>query len=631
MSPWRTRAPQRLDLLALADRRRALRRHPDRDRVLLVEREVVRARLAGDVDAPRSRLGDEPHAGGARDVDDVQRAPRLLRQLERAPDRAELGDDRPRVEVVAEREAPLGDRLRGEPRRQLRVLRMHCDGKPEPGGARHPGVQRLVVRHHEVVDAGRAHERLEADDAALGELVEAVDRPGHEPAPEGEVDDRRLARGGELEVEGGAVDRRRARVQRHVDERRRPSCRERAGRVGESLPVGPPRLVAVHVRVDNAGEDVQPGRVDRLGGIPSSSGATATTSPSAIPTSLDATPTGVTTTPPRTMRSNLGRGRSYRWPPRGSQPSGTGRERPGEACHARGRCERPWAQAAANEEHGRLRARDELATHVSEPLLLPALGETEHDEPGVVGGTDELIGSRLDEQRLGCDAEHPLDRERSAREQPARSLPSPAPDEPARRNGSSRARAIQAASSIAAQSCAAPENGTRTGRLEPSPAVSTPTSHGARARNARDDLVLDQRGRRVDEDEIDVLLGREPNEVAAGVGRAERGGARGEPVREQSLPRLVEEGGCGSEVAGWGRARVRGSPRATAFAPAAPRARRATAACASSSAATRIDRSGATSYSGRGKDPGGGSPARAPAAPATGRFRARRRARRGPA
>ncbi len=66
----------------------------------------------------------------------------------------------------------------------------------------------------------------------------------------------------------------------------------------------------------------------------------------------------------------------------------------------------------------------------------------------------------------------------------------------------------------------------------------------------RDDLVLDQRGRRVDENEIDVLLGSEPYEVAAGVGRAERGSARGEPAREQALPRLVEEGGCGSEVAG---------------------------------------------------------------------------------
>ncbi len=265
-------APQRLDLLAFADRRRALRHHPDRDSVLLVERKIVRAGLAGDVDALCSRLGDEPHARGARDVDDVQGTPGFLRQLERSADRTELGHDRPRVEVVAERDASLRNRPRREPRRQLRVLGVHCDGEPELCGTRHPRAECLVVRHHKVVDAGRTHERLEADDAAIGELVEAVYRPGHEPSPEGEVDDRSLVCGGKLEVEGRAVDRRRARIQRHVDERRRPSRCQRAGRVGKSLPVAAAGIVAMHVRVDNPGEDVETGRVDRLRGRPAQLG-----------------------------------------------------------------------------------------------------------------------------------------------------------------------------------------------------------------------------------------------------------------------------------------------------------------------------------------------------------------------
>ena len=45
------------------------------------------------------------------------------------------------------------------------------------------------------VDPAVAHERLEADDAALGELVEAVEVAGDDAAPQREVDDRGRARG----------------------------------------------------------------------------------------------------------------------------------------------------------------------------------------------------------------------------------------------------------------------------------------------------------------------------------------------------------------------------------------------------------------------------------------------------
>ena len=40
--------------------------------------------------------------------------------------------------------------------------------------------------------------------------------------------------------------------------------RERARAGGEALPVGPSGVVEVHVRIDQAGQDEQPGRVDRL-------------------------------------------------------------------------------------------------------------------------------------------------------------------------------------------------------------------------------------------------------------------------------------------------------------------------------------------------------------------------------
>ena len=143
---------------------------------------------------------------------------------------------------------------------------MHRDRQAEAGGARHPGVQRLVVRGGEVVHPGGAHEGLEADHAPGRELVEAIDVARHEPAPEREVDVRRGLRGRKLEVERIAVERRRAGVERHVGEGRRAAGCKRPGSVVEPLPVGAARVVAVDVGVDDAGEDVQPVGVDRLPG-----------------------------------------------------------------------------------------------------------------------------------------------------------------------------------------------------------------------------------------------------------------------------------------------------------------------------------------------------------------------------
>ena len=64
-----------------------------------------------------------------------------------------------------------------------------------------------------------------------------------------------------------AVDRRRRRVQRHVEEARATTGREGRGAGREPLPVGPARIVEVHVRIDDAGEDVEAGGVDLRRGI----------------------------------------------------------------------------------------------------------------------------------------------------------------------------------------------------------------------------------------------------------------------------------------------------------------------------------------------------------------------------
>ena len=167
-----------------------------RSRVLVGEQEVVRARLAGHVDAAGARLGDDGDAAAVLDVDDVERAARLLGDRDRAADRLELGRRRDAIRgsrgIACDPPRPRAGRETCVDR--LVVLGVHGDGQPERGRALHPVVERAVVGLREVVDPAVAHERLEADHAALGELVEPVEVAGHEAAPEAKVDERRAAR-----------------------------------------------------------------------------------------------------------------------------------------------------------------------------------------------------------------------------------------------------------------------------------------------------------------------------------------------------------------------------------------------------------------------------------------------------
>ncbi len=224
----------------------------------------MRARLTRHVCPTRARGCDEPNAAATGDVDDVERTAGFGRQLERARDRLELRGDRTRRQVVAHRRAALGDGSRREPARELRALCVHRHGQAEGGGTCHAGEQRLVVGRREVLHPGGAHERLEAHDATSCQLVEAVDVSGNEPAPQREVDDRDARGGGDLEVERGAVERRRTRIERHVAERGRAPSREGCRSVSEPLPLRAPRVVEVDMDVHGAGEHVQTVRENRL-------------------------------------------------------------------------------------------------------------------------------------------------------------------------------------------------------------------------------------------------------------------------------------------------------------------------------------------------------------------------------
>ena len=156
------------------------------------------------------------------------------------------------------------ERAQAELAHDHRALGVHRDGQAEHRRPAHSLVQREVVAGGEVVDAAVGHERLEADDTAGGQLVHLLDAPRHEPAPEREVDVRRAARRGQLGLERACVDRRRVGVQRHVDSAREAAGRERARAAAPAFPGGAAGVVEVHVRVDQARQDVETARVDDL-------------------------------------------------------------------------------------------------------------------------------------------------------------------------------------------------------------------------------------------------------------------------------------------------------------------------------------------------------------------------------
>ena len=138
-------------------------------------------------------------------------------------------------------------------------------GSPRDAATAHTLVQGQVVDGREVVDPARAHERLEADDPTCGELAHRVNPAGNKAAPQRDVDQRVPLEAPALLVKRSAGDRRRVRVERHVDRRRRPAGGERPRARLKALPIGATGLVHVHVAVDNPGQKMKARGVDLLG------------------------------------------------------------------------------------------------------------------------------------------------------------------------------------------------------------------------------------------------------------------------------------------------------------------------------------------------------------------------------
>ena len=198
---------------------------------------------------------------------DVQRAAGVGGQRDRAGDRLDLRDHGPGGEVVTDARAARRDRLAGQGCRERVVLGMHEHRQAKGRRGLHAPPERGIVGRLKVVDAAAAHEGLEADHTPGGELGQPIDIARHEAAPEGEVGPCGAAGRGDLGIERRRVERGRGGVQGHVHEQRAaPRC-ERGGPGRKPLPVAAAGIVEVHVRIDDPGQDVAAGGVDRLRGV----------------------------------------------------------------------------------------------------------------------------------------------------------------------------------------------------------------------------------------------------------------------------------------------------------------------------------------------------------------------------
>ena len=163
----RQRRPERLHLAARPQRRRAFRQRAQRLRILFVEEQVVRTGLGRDVNAALTCLSDQGQTATGADVDDVECATGRLGEEQRATDGLDLGDNRPRRQVVAHPGPTVGRSLAPPARRSaLSFSAWTATGRPSARRALHSLQQRGVVGGAKVVDPRVRHKGLEADHAS---------------------------------------------------------------------------------------------------------------------------------------------------------------------------------------------------------------------------------------------------------------------------------------------------------------------------------------------------------------------------------------------------------------------------------------------------------------------------------
>ena len=161
----------------------------------------------------------------------------------------------------------VGTRIGGERGISKRLLKLgvYQQRHPAPSEDGHGSCKIGSADLGEVVDAGVAQEALKAHDAGTGHRGELIDISGNHPTPETTVYPQLSGGGRELGVEGieGGGDR--SGVERHVDHRRDPAQCSGPGGGLKALPLRPPRLVDVHMAVDEPGHQHRVSEITRLG------------------------------------------------------------------------------------------------------------------------------------------------------------------------------------------------------------------------------------------------------------------------------------------------------------------------------------------------------------------------------
>ena len=251
--------PHAFAVLAVADRRRALRLRSDRVEFFRREKEIVRAALETRVDAAGLGLFDGFDRFVAGAVRDVHAAARRLGDHENAPNGFDFREDGTRRDVVGDKGLARFHRFAAEFVRNRRVFAVHDDEAVDLGDFTHAAVELPVGDVLEVarlVGAAGCDESLEARDAGLGHRNEVGRVPGNEPAHGGVVDPAGILGVRHLEFERRDVGRGGDVVQRHLDEARDAARSHRLRPGFVAFPFGTAGFAQVHVRVDHAGEHV---------------------------------------------------------------------------------------------------------------------------------------------------------------------------------------------------------------------------------------------------------------------------------------------------------------------------------------------------------------------------------------
>jgi hypothetical protein len=216
------------------------------------EDQVVRAGLHGEGQALRLGLRDQGQRVGGRQVHHVHAAAGLAAEADGEPDRFHfhLGRARGQEAVVLAR---IGLGIFG--RTERLELGVQQQGHVQARQLLHGASEDVFGRGREVVDAGVAHEGLEAQDPGLDHRRQLGGVARHHAAPEAAVHPAAAAGGGELGLEGGQAGGDGDAVERHVHQGGDAAGRGGARAGLEALPGGAAGVVQVHVGVDHARHD----------------------------------------------------------------------------------------------------------------------------------------------------------------------------------------------------------------------------------------------------------------------------------------------------------------------------------------------------------------------------------------